>query len=57
MEIICFSHRWLQKNLHFLTVKFIRGEGVQMSTINIANQPSVKNSSCVPAKFNHHHHK
>ena len=42
------------KNWHFLTVKWIRGEGVQISTTNVANHTSAINSS-VPPKFNHHY--
>ena len=38
----------------FPTVKWMRGEGVQMSATNTTNHTSVINS-CFPPKFNHHH--
>ena len=45
----------LKTSLRFFpTVKWMGGEGFQMSTINITNHASVINS-CVPPKFNHYH--
>ena len=45
----------LETYLYFFpTVKWMGGEWVQMSAINITNHTSVINS-CVPPKFNHHY--